>query len=503
MLALQLARRGVPCRIIDNDPRPGFASRAIALHARTLEFYQQLGFADDVVARGVRMDRMELRRANRPVAALLLRDMGKCLSPFPFMLNFPQDVHEEFLVERLRQAGVSVDWNVMLKDLTQDADGVRVTLEHSTREPTDREELCDVAYVCGCDGARSQVRHSLGISFPGGTYEQIFYVADVTTATAYSADGLINLEANEFVLMLPVRVSGTHRLVGIIPPDLKDKPGLSFEDLRLSVERMLDIKIADVNWFATYHVHHRVADTFRVGRCFLAGDAGHIHSPAGGQGMNTGIGDAVNLAWKLAQVLQGRANPALLDTYEPERIAFARTLVATTDRAFRRLAGATLSSRILRSWIIPKVLPLLTRSAAFRDFAFRTVSQIRINYRHSALSRGQAGGIRGGDRLPWVRSGATDNFAVLKSLDWQVHVYGTVEPEFLAALPDAKLPVHQFVWSTEAETAGLQRHAAYLVRPDGYVALASNQQDAAAIRQLSTDWALQFSGPAASVHVAT
>ena len=184
-----------------------------------------------------------------------------------------------------------------------------------------------------------------------------------------------------------------------------------------------------MNWFSTYHVHHRVAARFRAGRAFLLGDAAHVHSPVGGQGMNTGIGDAVNLAWKLAAVLNGGAPDRLLATYEQERIGFARRLVATTDRAFTVVTKQGRVARWVRTRLVPLIAPLLFRLAPVRRFLFRTVSQINVNYRNSPLSEGAAGGVRGGDRLPWVSTGpGTDNFAPLASLTWQVHVYGEPRP---------------------------------------------------------------------------
>jgi 2-polyprenyl-6-methoxyphenol hydroxylase-like FAD-dependent oxidoreductase len=487
VLALQLARRGVPFRIIDNDAGPGVASRAIALHARTLEFYAQLGFADAVVASGIKMERIKLLRSGATLAELVLKDMGQGLSPYPFMLDFPQDDHEQFLVDQLAAAGVAVDWNVTLKTFTQTASGVRAVLDRNGRE-----EICEIAYICGCDGARSQVRQTLKLDFPGGTYEQLFYVADVQTDAPPSADGRLNLADAEFAFMMPVRSSGQHRLVGIVSPDLGAKPDLAFVDLRPSIERLLQVKITAVNWFSTYHVHHRVASSFRVGRAFIAGDAGHIHSPAGGQGMNTGIGDAVNLGWKLAHVLQGRASDRLLDTYEAERIPFARTLVATTDRAFQGLAGNGLGGRLMRRWFIPHVLPFLTRRAAFRRLAFRTVSQIRINYRSSALSQGAAGRLQAGDRLPWVPAREDDNFAALQSLDWQVHIYGQATDEFVAALRGRRIAVQQFRWSGAAGDAGLLENAVYLVRPDGYIGFASTTQNVAAFSAFADRYGLQL-----------
>jgi hypothetical protein len=223
-------------------------------------------------------------------------------------------------------------------------------------------------------------------------------------------------------------------------------------------------------------VHHRVANNFRNGRAFLLGDAAHIHSPVGGQGMNTGIGDAVNLAWKLAAVLHCRADASLLDSYESERIAFARRLVATTDQAFTGVTSSGAIARLMRLHIVPLFLPLFFKFRVVPRFLFRTVSQTAVNYRGSSLSEGRAGTIHGGDRLPWVKMNsdgvATDNFAPLASLDWQVHVYGDAAAEIKAVCDTRKLPLHIFPWRPEMHGAGLQRNAVYLVRPDGYVGLA-------------------------------
>jgi len=199
--------------------------------------------------------------------------------------------------------------------------------------------------------------------------------------------------------------------------------------------------------------------------------------------MNTGIGDAVNLAWKLAAVLHGRASPAVLDSYEPERITFARRLVATTDQAFTAVTSSGAMARRIRLDIVPRVLPLLFNLRAVRRLMFRTVSQTAVNYRGSTLSEGQAGSVHGGDRLPWVEpdSNDADNFTPLTSLDWQVHVYGTAPPDIQAMCEGRKLPLHVFPWRPEMDRTDLQRDAVYLIRPDGYVALADLRANAAAL----------------------
>jgi hypothetical protein len=247
----------------------------------------------------------------------------------------------------------------------------------------------------------------------------------------------------------------------------------------------LKIKVQRVNWFSTYRVHHRVALSFRKGRAFLLGDAAHIHSPVGGQGMNTGIADAVNLAWKLASALKHPASEPLLDSYEPERIAFARRLVATTDRAFTGVINPSALARFVRTKAVPEIAPGLLKFHLVRRFAFRTVSQIAVNYRDAPLSVGKAGKVVGGDRLPWVKvalnGGTDDNFAPLASLDWQVHLYGEATPDLRGVCEGRKVALHVFPWRAEMEQSGLLQNAVYLVRPDGYVALAAADDGPAAV----------------------
>ena len=478
-MALNLARRRVPFRILSEDSGPGQHSRAMVVHARTLEFYRHFGFSDEIVNAGVRVDRVHLREGGTPGAPghelveSTFADIGAGISPYPFALAYPQDDHERFLIQKLAALGIQVEWGTRLTDFTQDENGVQATIQHGQSV-----EKFEAAYLCGCDGARSRVREALQIGFPGGTYEQLFYVADAKIAGGFDRDLYVNLGKDLLSLMLPVRSSGMQRLIGLVPAELKDRQNLTFEDIRAQVEPLMNIQVTDVNWFSTYRVHHRVADRFRVGRAFLSGDAGHIHSPAGGQGMNTGIGDAMNLGWKLAHVAQGRADESLLDSYEPERIGFARTLVATTDRAFTPMVAEGLRGELTRKIVAPLFLTLATRFSLGRNAIFSTVSQTKIHYADSPLSQGQAGHVHGGDRLPWVGSESADNFAPLQSLDWQVHVYGDLNANMQRGCSQLGVAVHEFPWDAAAEKAGLHNGAMYLVRPDGYVALAATDQNA-------------------------
>jgi 2-polyprenyl-6-methoxyphenol hydroxylase-like FAD-dependent oxidoreductase len=481
VLAIALARRGVVVRIIDRNSGPGQASRAMAVHARTLEFYRQLGFADVVINQGIKIEAIHLREHGDDIAKLPLKDIGAGLSPYPFVLAYPQDDHECLLLAQLQAEGVEVEWNTELESFTQDEWGVRAVLEHQGDRIT-----CSSVYLCGCDGARSRVRESLKLEFSGGTYNHLYYVADVQTEGPPNQDLVAHLAAHTFALMLPVRSRGMQRLIGILPNGAP--PNADFETVRPILEPLLGIEVEQVNWFSTYRVHHRVATRFRVDRCFIAGDAAHIHSPAGGQGMNTGIGDAINLAWKLAHVMQGRADADLLDTYEAERIVFARKLVTTTDRAFQMIVSQGAGGQLLRNWLLPHVFPVLSGLAGARRTLFKTLSQVMIHYPDSPLSGGRAGDIIGGDRLPWV----PDNFQPLQSLDWQLHVYGKTDPTLAAAAQALRLPLHAWPWTEAHAHAGLLQDAAYLVRPDMHVALALPRQEIDVLQELAARLQLRF-----------
>ncbi len=473
VLALWLARSGVRVRIVDKVAEPGTTSRALAVQARTLEFYRQLGIAERVVGAGLKFGAVNLWSRGRHVARLKLGDLGRGESPFPFVLIFPQDEHERLLIDELHRAGVEVERPTELLDFDEVDGHVVARLRHADGQ----EERCTAEYLVGCDGARSAVRECLGAGFAGGTYAHLFYVADVVTRGDALMNGELHgvLDRDEFLAVFPMKGERRGRFIGAVPPDAAhaDHP-LAWADMNARIIRTMGIEVEHVNWFSTYHVHHRIADRFRVGRAFLAGDAAHIHSPVGGQGMNTGIGDAVNLAWKLASVVQGKAAAALLDTYEPERIAFARRLVATTDRAFVAVTNPRWLAQFMRTRFVPALLPQLARLARVRKFLFRTVSQTRIEYRDSPLSDGRAGPLRGGDRLPWVELGAPgeprDNFVALETRDWQTHVYGDVPPGAAEACAARGFPLVSFRWTDGAQAVGLTRSALYVVRPDGYFA---------------------------------
>lgn len=489
VLALWLARLGVAPRIIDKTAEPGTTSRALAVQARTLELYRQLDLAHSVLDRGHKVPGIHLWVKGEQRARLAFESVGSDLTPYPFLQIFPQDQHERLLIGRLQQLGVSVERRTELLGYTEEGDHVVVRL----RGPEGQEEVCEATYVAGCDGARSLVRETMGMGFPGGTYRQVFYVADVDArGAAFDGELHIDLDEADFLAVFPLAGQGRARLIGTVRDQRADHAEtLRFEDVSDRAIQNLQVQIERVNWFSTYRVHHRVTDHFRKGRAFLLGDAAHIHSPAGGQGMNTGIGDAVNLAWKLRAVLTGRAPDALLDSYEAERMKFARRLVATTDKVFTFVTAEGRLADVLRTRIAPVVMPKLIGFDFAREYLFRTVSQIMLNYREGPLSEGAAGHVHGGDRLPWAPAPAGDNFTPLSDPVWQVHVYGAAGPELAAWCDNHNIPLHRYDWSPEHEKAGLNRNALYLIRPDNYVALAEPTGSARVVERYLTQRRLQ------------
>lgn len=489
VLALWLSKLGVGVRIVDKATGPGTTSRALAVQARTLELYRQLDLADQVVARGHQVPAANLWVRGQRAAKLSLESIGAGLTPYPFLEIFPQDEHEQLLAERLQDFAVEVEWNTELLELSQDDHQVLARL----RLADGSEQACSVPFLAGCDGARSAVRKGLGIGFPGGTYQQVFYVADVQ-ASGPALDGELHVDLDEadFVAVFPLAGSGRARLIGTVRDERAEHPeNLRFEDVSSRAIEHMQIHVEQVNWFSTYRVHHRVAQQFRRHRAFILGDAAHVHSPAGGQGMNTGIGDAINLAWKLASVLHGKASDELLASYEIERKAFAERLVATTDQVFNFVSANGRIANLLRTRLAPMLLSRLVAMGKVRAFMFRTVSQIGLNYRLMPLSFGTAGHVHGGDRLPWAHDETGDNFAEMARPCWQVHVYGLAGKDLTGWCAARQIPLQAFAWSPAHEAAGLARNAFYLLRPDGYVALAEPSSSTAALERYFTERSLR------------
>ena len=498
MLANQLARRGVRTLIIDRHDGPSLQTRALGVQARTLEIYARLGVVERALQLGKIGTGANLWAQGRKTARVPLGDAGSGVSPYPYILILGQDDNERILGERLRDWNLAVQWNTELMALTQHADGVQVTL----KQPDGGLHGLRAAWVAGCDGARSAVRELNGIGFPGAPYEHVFFVADVECTGPMVPDEVnVYLGRGGFQLFFPMRGADHWRVVGILPPALRGKQDVSFDDVVPSVrgEAGVTLDFKRCSWFSTYRIHHRAASRFRQGRCFVLGDAAHIHSPVGAQGMNTGLQDAYNLGWKLAAVTHGRADAALLDSYEGERLPVAQRLLDTTDRAFRVVVSDSWWAGVLRTQVMARVAAFAMRQPRVQRFAFRTVSQTGIHYRDSALSTTlgpmPAAAPQAGDRFPWMKlrfapDGAVEDlFDRLDDTRFTLLLFGQDMPPSLPASDEMRVEVIPDDADNTAALArlGIERPSFHLLRPDGHIGLCGRTFDAAALSRYFTE----------------
>lgn len=380
-LGCDLLLHGLSCRIIDLLDAPVIYSKAAVAHARTLEIFERLGVADAALARSQLIHGMSAYSAGKRVMHVVLGEMD---SPFPHIYGISQHDTEAILAERFLGLGGRIERGTRLESLAQDADGVSATL---VRDPGSREQL-RTRWLVGCDGAHSTVRKALGLTFDGSPYEEKIIQTDVRVKWPRHID---NDEMIAFVTpdgpigCFPFFKDGRYRVIKMYmesPPETE--PTLA------TFQALMDaaipgVELSDPAWIIGFRIHHRLASRYRVDRVFIAGDAAHIHSPVGGQGMNTGIQDAHNLAWKLALVSRGVAHPRLLDSYEAERRPIAEELLRNTDRAMRA-AGKVVPLRHPLALSLRNGLMSLVSSLDFvRNNMAQAVSMVDRNYRDSAL----------------------------------------------------------------------------------------------------------------------
>ncbi|WP_246858490.1 FAD-dependent monooxygenase [Citricoccus sp. SGAir0253] len=528
------ARLGLRAVVVDAKAGPTRESRALGLQSRSLEVYRQLGLAEAVEREAVLARNVSPGVGRHRLGTVHLDRIGHGLTPFPGLHVLEQSANERILAEHLAAVGRPVAWRHAFRSLGTTPEGrPAVGLDSPTGPVTVRAR-----YVIAADGASSPVRHALGTPFEGSTSPYEFYVLDATGVEGLG-DGIeIRFSGEHFMLAFPMgrdeRGGRRSRLLGILRAEdlagaeggeaAPDDGAVRLEArARAALAERFSVTYAGVSWFSRYRVHHRVAAAFRTGAVFLAGDAAHIHSPVGAQGMNTGLQDAQDLVCALADVLAGRADESRLERYEAERRPVALTLVRSTDRVFAAVTSLRPFARVVRSAVVPVVLPVVLRlvprsPAGGRLFGY--LSQTRIHYWMGPGPRRPPGQPRGrvvGRRLPWVPDaghegpvpggdGRGDNHEALCLPRWQVHAYGPAALPLALALaeehrdlavdhrtgsrrpavpalavaagagpepgagpdgPASGLPVFAFRAAPEAR---LPDGTAVLVRPDGFVA---------------------------------
>jgi 2-polyprenyl-6-methoxyphenol hydroxylase-like FAD-dependent oxidoreductase len=501
-LAAQLRRFGTPFRIIDRSLDRTRKSRALGVQARTLEILQTIGLGEELAARGRRGGRVVLHFGGRFEPEIVLGDIGAADTRFPFILFVSQAETEALLGEWLERSGVVIERGTEMVSFSAAGDGVECRL----RDRAGVDVTVRARYLVGCDGAHSVVRKGMGVAFEGDRYPQDFVLGDVRITSAIAPDTLHAFAQGRGIAMFfPLREPAPWRVIamdatGSARVDTAD-PGteLTVAELQPIVDRATGgaVVIESAAWLSRFRLHHRQATHYRAGRAFLAGDAAHIHSPVGAQGMNTGIQDAWNLGWKLALVLRGAARDALLDSYEAERWPVGHFLLRVTDRAFGIVTRFNSGGRLamwFRRVVVGSMMRIVTPSSRVRRAAFGFVSQLRIRYRKSpAVSEGRpplADGPHAGDRLPDARLSidgrATSLHEVVSAPRFHLLLCGEASQwdgvtRSLGERHRSLVAVHRIdrraqpgVLADDAGEAlqrlGVRSVAQYLVRPDGHVA---------------------------------
>lgn len=475
--ALELARFGVRSRVIDKKPHLTQTSNAGGVHARTLELLDK-----NVV--------QELLKRGRPCPTLYIRSQSKVLatmdisltdSLFPYVLIIPQSDTEAVLYQALQEKGISVEWNKTLSRLTQNKDSVTAYIETAQGE-----EIVEAKWLVGCDGYHSTVREAVKIPYVGSDYPLRFIMIDavmetdppMTAPTVYPNQVSILIVPFLHSTRLIAQVSHADQSI-----DINQMPDEKTFTKLLSQVMKEKFTIQKPLWASRFIIHEKLADHYRENRVFIAGDAAHAHSPAGGHGMNTGIQDGINLGWKLARVIQGESTEKLLDTYEIERRPIAQTIIAASRHLTQLMLTTNKFIIGLRNFLLPTIskLPFLKKQQAYE------ASELSLNYRKSPLSISGAhkGKIQAGDRVPNIRFNQGADLQNLLARD--SHTLLNFSDEASTHIPLTPLKILSI---SQEETAlreyfGFKNTSGYcLIRPDLYVAVIG--ENLAAIREYLT-----------------
>lgn len=489
MLGCQLALHPhVKFRIIDKNAAATTQSRALGVHARSLELLAQLDIVEKAISEGEIADAMKVFfygkcRFKLDVSHIRSKQQP-LLTRYPYLLLLEQAKTEEILETFLNEHNVHVERNSEAVDLIDsdsiDGSGVQVTLSTG--------EVIRAKYVGGCDGAKSIVRHKLNLQFSGRTYSESLFVADcqIDNAPLSLKEAGVFFEATGMGGLFPM-ANGRYRIVATVHDDMRADTQMDFKDAIAIIKQRtqhFNMNPHDCSWISVYRSHHRCISTFRCRkRYFLLGDAAHIHSPVGGQGMNTGLQDAHNLGWKLSYVLKGVANDRLLDTYHDERSTVAKAVVNTTDRIFAFTSSTYWFTRLIRLYIAPYILrfivqPIIDSSRTIRQAIFHRLSQLAVSYRSSNVydygaSAGKFQRITPlpGDRFPYVIF--DPRYYHLVIFENQQSSKLTLFVELIKQKYSDMIKIHDI----HEENIPFRYDGVIVIRPDGFVAYRTTLYD--------------------------
>ncbi|MFJ9173726.1 FAD-dependent oxidoreductase [Streptomyces sp. NPDC102360] len=485
--ALQLARRGVSVRVVDAAPGPATTSRALGAHARSLEIYDQLGILGDIAPYGTRINGFIRHQAGSTTR--LDFDYGDLVTRFPYMFNIDQVITERLLRGHVAAAGVEVEWNTRLESFQHDEDAVTAVLSGGDGSGTGKETV-RARYLWGCDGGHSTVRKTLELPLKGEA-AHTWLIADAIVHTDLERDGVHWLfPPGGALMMFPFPEPGKWRLLDTTGEGEAEQPGPIARQFSTKLSQALgrDTVVDSPSWVSKFTVQQRAVPTMHVGRCLVSGDAAHVHSPASGQGLNTGIQDAFNLAWKLAMVVQGHADAALLDTYDAERVPIGQALLASTGEVMNNAMVDTGDAK-----------EALEEDRGFMRRLIRNMSGLSISYLDSPLTvpdDSPGVGPRPGQRLTQISAadaqspGWTALRAVLRNSAWHLLVFAGSEqatgrdqvtadagslPAWLARVTISRRRPDEGghgVWDPDGrvqDTLAATDGDWILVRPDGYL----------------------------------
>ncbi len=483
MLANQLNRFNIEFIIIDKKNGPTQQSRALAITPRSMELYQQLELSDKIMEQSNRLTGLNLYSEGNLKADIVLSEIGKYYTDFVNpMLIFEQSKNEELLCENLYKHERNILWNYEFISIDENGKQPLVTVANIS---TNNRFQITANCIVGCDGARSPVRHAQNFKFEGGTYENKFYVVDTDIDWKFGKNKVIIVPSDEvFVAFFPMKGEKQYRIIGTLPKKFNEKNEIDFKDLELTIKNAtkFDLKLVNIGWHSIYKLHHRCVDTFSKGKIFLAGDAAHVHSPAGGQGMNTGLQDAHNLSWKLALVIKGEAKISLLETYNEERLPFARFLLKFTDRAFSFMAGGNWFLRKFRKHVMLSLIGRAMKFNKIRLIAFKTLSQLFYSYSSSTISfchTKQKIKFKAGDRIPWIEEHFLKKFK--EPVFHLLHISDTVFPDNKLEELKANFPFSIKLIENQISSAwrnlGVISELFLLIRPDHHILFITDKLD--------------------------
>jgi len=492
--AVELSRLGIDVRIVDRETAPSTTSRALGVQARTVELLRPRGVADEMLRLGNRASATTLYAGGRRLAGIELHRMP---SEYNFLLMLAQSETERLLTEQLGRQGVTVERGVEFVELAQGEAAAHVVL----RNADGRTETVTASYVIAADGSHSAIRKSLGLPFVGRSLAQNYVLGDVHLAGAVPQDQLsIFLAANGFLAVFPMG-DGRFRFMATDPDGITgDVSEPSLDDIQHLYDHTAHVpaQLYDLNWSSRFRINSRHMTTLRAGRVFFGGDSAHVHSPAGGQGMNAGIQDMINLGWKLAMVLRGVARTELLDTYETDRLPVIKALVAMTERATKAFNSTNPVVHGLLIRLAPKVLS----RAAVQDRAAPRVGQIAASYRDAPIAKGGGwiGSLRAGDRIPDVHLPEGRLYDLIDDSTLTLMISGGAGRIFDAHHPwDGVISVRETILPAEVA----EGPAWLLVRPDGYLAAAGGPGDADRLHRWLDRWLTPYETSASSAALAS